>query len=130
MNAGILERRDLVGYRRHMVYLRGSLHTPPHFDSVRDGMEALCMCLQKEPDAFVRAVLGHWLFGFVHPYMDGNGRIARFTMNLMLASGGYPWTVIHIEDRATYMAAFEKASVQDNPGEFAAFVANCVRASL
>ncbi len=130
VNAGILERRDLVGYRRHMVYLRGSLHTPPHFDSVRDGMEALCMCLQEEPDAFVRAVLGHWLFGFVHPYMDGNGRIARFTMNLMLASGGYPWTVIHIEDRATYMAALEKASVQDNPGEFAAFVANCVRASL
>ncbi len=129
VNAGILERRDLAGYRRHMVYLRGSLHTPPHFDSVRDGMDGLSECLLEEPDAFVRAVLGHWLFGFVHPYMDGNGRIARFTMNLMLASGGYPWTVIHLEDRATYMAALEKASVQDNPGTFAAFIANCVRAS-
>lgn len=44
--------------------------------------------------------------------MDGNGRMARFTKNLMLDSGGYPWTVIRVEDRATYyMEALEKASV-------------------
>jgi len=41
----------------------------------------------------VRAVLGRWLFGYIHPYPDGNGRMARFVMNAMLASGGYPWTV-------------------------------------
>jgi len=130
VDAGILERRDLVGYRRHMVFLRGSLHAPPHFDSVRDGMEALRECLAEESDAFVRAVLGHWLFGFIHPYMDGNGRMARFTMNLMLASGGYPWTVIRVEDRATYMAALEKASVADDLTTFSAFVADSVRKSL
>jgi hypothetical protein len=130
VDAGMLERRDLVGYRRHLVFLRGSLHTPPHFDSVRDGMEALCECLIEETDAFVRAVLGHWLFGFIHPYMDGNGRLARFTMNLMLASGGYPWTVIRVEHRTAYMAALEKASVDDDPGTFAAFIADSVRRSL
>jgi Fic family protein len=129
VDAGILERRDLVGYRRHMVFLRGSLHSPPHFDYVRDGMEALRECFADEPDAFVRAVLGHWLLGFVHPYMDGNGRVARFTMNLMLASGGYPWTVIRVDDRTAYMAALEKASVEDDLGTFSAFVAECVRAS-
>lgn len=128
VDAGILERRDLVGYRRHMVFLRGSLHSPPHFDYVRDGMEALRECFVGEPDAFVRAVLGHWLFGFVHPYMDGNGRMARFTMNLMLASGGYPWTVIRVDDRAAYMAALEKASVEDDLSTFSAFVAGCVGA--
>lgn len=130
LDAGILERRDLVGYRRHMVFLRGSLHAPPHFDYVRDGMEALRECFAEEPDAFVRAVLGHWLFGFIHPYMDGNGRMARFTMNLMLASGGYPWTVIHVDDRATYMSALEKASVEDDLSMFSAFVARCVIANL
>jgi fido (protein-threonine AMPylation protein) len=130
VDAGILERRDLVGYRRHMVFLRGSLHAPPHFDYVRDGMEALRECLAEETDAFVRAVLGHWLFGFIHPYMDGNGRMARFTMNLMLASGGYPWTVIRVEDRATYMAALEKASVVDDLTTFSKFVADSVRRSL
>ena len=39
------------------------------------------------------------MVGYLHPYPDGNGRIARFLMNAMLASGGYPWTVIRVEDR-------------------------------
>jgi hypothetical protein len=126
VDAGILERADLVGYRRHMVFLRGSLHSPPHYDHVRDGMEALRECFDDEQDAFVRAVLGHWLFGFIHPYMDGNGRMARFTMNLMLASGGFPWTVIRVEDRDRYMEALELASVNDQIHPFANFVAACV----
>jgi hypothetical protein len=29
-------------------------------------------CLESEQEAIVCAVLGHWLFGFIHPYMDGN----------------------------------------------------------
>ncbi len=130
VDAGILERRDLVGYRRNMVFLRGSLHTPPHFEYVRDGMQALCECFEQEPDAFVRAVLGHWLIGFIHPYMDGNGRLARFTMNLMLASGGYPWTVIHVEDRGIYMDALERASVDSDLTDFASFIAKCVKANV
>ena len=107
-----------------MVFLRGSLHSPPHYDYVRDGMQALCECMTAEPDHFVRAVLGHWLFGFVHPYMDGNGRTARFTMNVLLAAGGYPWTVIRVETRDEYMQALEQASVHDNLSVFAGFVAD------
>lgn len=127
VDAGILNSRDLVGYRRQLVFLRGSLHSPPHYDSVRDGMTALQECFAAEDDAFVRAVLGHWLFAFIHPYMDGNGRMARFTMNLMLASGGYPWTVIRVEDRDRYMAALESASVDQDLEPFATFVADCVQ---
>lgn len=130
VDAGILERADLVGYRRHMVFLRGSLHSPPHYDYVRDGMEALRECFSQEPDAFVRAVLGHWLFGFIHPYMDGNGRMARFAMNLMLASGGYPWTVIRVEDRDKYMKALESASVSDDITPFAEFLSVRVTRSI
>lgn len=121
--AGILDTADLVGYRRHMVFLRGSLHSPPHYDYVLDGMDALRECLAAETDAFVRAVLGHWLFGFVHPYMDGNGRTARFAMNVLLAAGGYPWTVIHVDDRDEYMSALESASVGDDLSPFANFIA-------
>jgi Fic family protein len=45
--------------------------------------------LRAEPDAGVRAVLGHFMFVYIHPYMDGNGRVGRFLMNTMMASGGY-----------------------------------------
>jgi Fic family protein len=58
--------------------------------------------------------------------MDGNGRVARFTMNLMLASGGYQWTVIRVEDRDQYMAALESASVSDDVTPFAKFLSGCV----
>jgi len=40
------------------------------------------------------------VIGYIHPYMDGNGRMARFLMNAMASrSGGYPWTVVRVEDR-------------------------------
>jgi hypothetical protein len=40
--------------------------------------------------------------------MDGNGRMGRFLTNLMMASGGYPWTVIPVGDRKIYIGALEK----------------------
>ncbi len=122
IDAGLLTAGDLAGYRNNMVYLQGSMHAPPHYDHVPDGMEALTDCLMNEPCAFTRAVLGHWLFGYVHPYMDGNGRMARFTMNLMLASGRYPWTIIRVEDRDSYMAALESAGVENDIRPFAKFI--------
>ena len=67
----------------------------------------------------VRVVLGHWLIGYIHPYMDGNGRVARFLMNVMLASGGYPWTVIRLEDRARYLRALDRASLEQDIQPFA-----------
>jgi Fic family protein len=44
--------------------------------------------------------------------MDGNGRMGRFLMNVMLASGGYPWTVIPVEKRSEYMKALQQASAE------------------
>ena len=93
-------------------------------------MPALFDLLDDEPEPSVRAVLGHWLFGYVHPYADGNGRIARFAMNAMLASGGYPWTIIRVEDRDAYMAALEAASVDMNIAPFAQFIAERVQMSM
>ena len=79
--------------------------------------------------AAVRAVLGHFIFVYIHPYADGNGRIGRFLMNLMLASGGYNWTVIRVEHRQDYMASLEKASVQSGIAAFTKFVAKEMKAS-
>lgn len=52
--------------------------------------------------------------------------IARFVMNVMLASGGYPWTVIEDEDRDAYLDALECASVDHDTLPFANFVATRV----
>jgi Fic family protein len=75
-------------------------------------------------------VLGHFVFVYIHPYGDGNGRMARFLMNSMLASGGYPWTVIRVEDRDSYMASLEQASVNGNIEPFAEFIGASVRRQM
>jgi Fic family protein len=62
--------------------------------------------------------------------MDGNGRVGRFLMNVMMASGGYPWTVISVENRTAYMHALEKASVGEDIAPFADFVAELVERRL
>lgn len=123
VTAGILKPSALVGYRKHPVYLRGSWHVPPRSEAVPDGMETLFDLLEKEREPAVRAVLGHGLIGYVHPYPDGNGRMARFLMNAMFASGGVPWTVVRFEDRSTYLAGLEQASVHMNVEPFAEFIA-------
>jgi Fic family protein len=70
------------------------------------------------------------MFGYIHPYPDGNGRIARFLMNSMLASGGYPWTVIRVEDRDAYLSALESASVGGDIAPFSTFIAERVSRSM
>jgi len=47
-------------------------------------------------------------------------------MNTMMAAAGYPWTVIPLSERKTYMATLEKASVEEDIGPFAAFLAHLV----
>jgi len=122
VQAGILKPSDLAGYRNEEVYIRNSLHVPPPKAAVIDCMEVFFSLLRDEVSVAVRAVLGHFIFVFIHPYMDGNGRIGRFLMNTMLASGGYPWTVIRIERRSQYLIALEEASVEGKIRKFTEFI--------
>ena len=67
------------------------------------------------------------MFVYIHPYYDGNGRLGRFLMNLMLASGGYPWTIVPVARRDSYMAALESASVDQDIAPLARFLADLLR---
>ena len=125
--AGIIKISDIAGYRSNQVYIRNSKHTPFSPEAVRDAMPVLFALLKNEPDAWIRAVLGHFIFTFIHPYMDGNGRMGRFLMNAMLASGGYRWTIISKDIIDDYMAAIEKASVDGDIREFATLLSGIVR---
>jgi fido (protein-threonine AMPylation protein) len=127
VQAGILSPGILAGYRDHFIYLRTSRYVPPHKDQLPEAMSTLLDLLEQEPEASVRATLGHWLFGYVHPFPDGNGRTARLLMNAMLASGGYPWTVIRTEDRDTYLDTLNAASIKGDVGPFADFLAERVQ---
>jgi len=116
VTSGLLRPADLAGYRNGQVYIRESMHVPLNRDAVRDAMPAFfeLLCVEAEPS--VRVVHGHFVFVYIHPYMDGNGRIARFLMNVMMASGGYPWSVIPVgEERSAARRFSIRKGLPDSP---------------
>lgn len=130
VTVGLLKASDLAGYRNGPVFIRKSMHVPPNKDAVRDLMPAFFDLLRAEEHPAVRVVLGHFILVYIHPYIDGNGRMGRFVMNVMMAAAGYPWTVIPLNERAAYMTALERASVGEDITPFAEFVGALVRKRL
>lgn len=127
VTAGLMKPADLAGYRNGPVYIRRSMHVPPRYEAVRELMPAFFDLLQNEPEPAVRVVMGHFMFVYIHPYFDGNGRMGRFLMNVMMASGGYPWTVVPLERRAEYMAALEQSSVMHDIAPFASLLSSLIK---
>jgi Fic family protein len=119
-----------AGYRNGPVYIRRSMHVPLQVEAVRDCMPVFFELLSEEENPAARIVLGHFIFLYIHPYFDGNGRTARFLMNVMMAAAGLPWTIIRVEQRDAYMSALEQASVAGNIGPFADFIANTLREAI
>lgn len=116
--AGIIDSKDLAGYRRGQVYVRDSRHVPPAKIHVLDLMQAFFKLLKEEDHPAVRAILGHFFFVYIHPYPDGNGRMGRFILNACLIVGAYPWTVIRVDNRTRYMKSIEKGVVKENIEDF------------
>ncbi len=122
VRANIINVAQASGYRLGPVYIRGSTHVPPPREALLDAMDTFFECLKNEPHPGVRAVLGHYVFVFIHPYPDGNGRMARFLMNACLASGGYPWTVVRVKRRAEYIGSLQHVQAHNEIEAFARFV--------
>lgn len=130
VTAGLLRAADLAGYRNSPVFIRKSMHVPPNAQAVPDIMPVYFELLANETEPAVRVVLGHFIFVYIHPYIDGNGRTGRFMMNVMLAAGAYPWTVVPLETRDRYMAALESASVGQDIVPFTKFLGELVDANM
>ncbi len=122
VDAGILKRSQVIGYRSHPVFIRAASHVPPALEELMDAMETYFDLFEEEEHPGVRAVLGHWLLGYIHPYPDGNGRLARLVMNAVLASSGYTWTVIQLDQRRRYMQALDAASSEGDITPFAQLI--------
>ena len=94
MSVAAISPAGLVVYRSGPVYIRGANQVPHNAMHVSVMVEELFALLTEESGGSARAVLGRLILIQIHPFPDGNGRSARFPMNLMLISGGWPWTII------------------------------------
>jgi Fic family protein len=127
VDAEIMTAVQLRGWRTAPAYIRGSAYVPPASAKVPQMMGVWSDSLNElEMDPVSRAAVAHWAFVHVHPFMDGNGRLSRLLMNLILCSAGLPWTIIRAEERRDYFAALEQADIREDYAPFARFVATRV----
>ena len=79
--------------------------------------------------AVVIAALFHHKFVAIHPFDDGNGRLSRMLMNLILMRNGYPPIIIKMDDRQNYYSILNRADVGDS-WPFVEYISERVKDSL
>ncbi|MCW4010183.1 MAG: Fic family protein [Candidatus Bathyarchaeota archaeon] len=119
-------------YRNCQVYIEGCDQMPPPACEIPELMKELVGWLNANMEELrpieLAAVFHHRLVS-IHPFDDGNGRVARLVTNLLLMSHGYPIMVVRRVDRKKYYSTLQKAD-QGNLKPFVNFIARCVEQSL
>ncbi|MEK7103528.1 MAG: Fic family protein [Patescibacteria group bacterium] len=99
-------------YRKIQVYITGEEQLPPPAKEIPGRMKEFFAWLetQKKINPAILAAQAHYRFVKIHPFTDGNGRLARVLSNLILMSAGYPLVIIPVVLRAKYLAALHSSN--------------------
>ena len=125
-------------YRTVPVTISGSNHSPPGPETIPADMEKFgtwlsCVSIPEDEFATVTgliiAAVAHTWFVTIHPFIDGNGRVARLLMNLLLMRYGYPIAIIEKDDRFRYYDSLENSHESDLTS-FVTLLRECIMVSL
>lgn len=119
-------------YRKRRVWIEGASFVPAMPSLVPKLMKNYFAWLGKNKrklNPVELAAIAHEKFVFIHPFIDGNGRIARLLTNVILMQDGYPPAIILKIDRKKYIRALERAH-NDDYAPFVNFIARAVERSL
>ncbi|MBL7132348.1 MAG: Fic family protein [Candidatus Omnitrophica bacterium] len=122
-----INEKDAGVYRSVQAIITGSQYPLPKPDTLPGMMEKFVKDLpdsKKKNHPVVYAAKLHKEFVFIHPFVDGNGRVARLLMNVALMQTGYIIAIIPPLKRAEYISALEKAHKDDT--DFIKLIASCV----
>ncbi|AKB85116.1 Fic family protein [Methanococcoides methylutens] len=121
---------DAGRYRTKNVRITGAVKTPPDWSKIIKMLDELFNKVNSSKDSIIEtSTLLHHGFVEIHPFIDGNGRVARLLTNLYLMGNRYPPIILKKEDRLKYYKALRSADA-GNLKPFANFIAKAVDASL
>ncbi len=100
--------------------------------------QSLAMLHDESIDIFIRIAIFHYLFGYIHPFYDGNGRTSRFISSYLLAQQltpliGFRLSYTIKENISKYYKAFDVCNDSHNRGEltpFAEMFLEIIRSSM
>lgn len=110
-------------YRDIPVFISGSNYPVTKVENIQSEIEDLCKWIKTErknyhPVEF--AAILHKKFVFIHPFKDGNGRVARLLMNASLIQDGYLPALIPPILRSEYISLLEKS--HEDESQFINFI--------
>lgn len=112
------ELEDQIGkYRTLQVYIRGTKWLPPKPKDVSKEMASLLSWYSKKKKKLHPIILAsyfHSAFETIHPFVDGNGRVGRLLMNLILHKHKYPMINIPHKEKYKYYKALEVSQLKGN----------------
>ncbi len=112
-------------YRSMLVIITGSKYPVSAMGKIQGDMDGLFKWITEERDNYHPVEFAaqlHKRFVFIHPFIDGNGRISRLLMNTALIQDGYMLAVIPPVLRQEYISLLERAHKDDKP--FIDFIAD------
>ena len=100
-------------YRKVGVIISGSEHRPPEPLEVPSRMAELVHWINSNAsqNPVVLASIAHHELVAIHPFKDGNGRVSRLLMNLLLMRAGFPISNLSRDKRPAYYEALSFADV-------------------
>ena len=117
-------------YRQVKVYISGSRYAVTAVSKIAAEMQKLVAWYNKHEKLLHPIELAatlHRRFVFIHPFIDGNGRVARLLMNLALMRCGYTIAIVPAILRHEYIYSLETAHTR--PEVFTNFIADRVIAT-
>ena len=108
--------RNPGDYRNIQVGIEQVDYEPPPAILIPEEMRALLAWYRQNKrhlNPFELAIVLHTKFEMIHPFVDGNGRVGRALMNLILERSGYPTLYLGLEHRSAYLNALIKADDGD-----------------
>ncbi|MFZ5376355.1 MAG: Fic family protein [Patescibacteria group bacterium] len=106
-------------YRNVPVRISGSRVVMPNAAKIPDLMSELVADFGKSKQHVVtQAVDFHLRLVSIHPFLDGNGRVARLMMNFWLMMYGYPPLIVSKEVRRQYLSSIEKVQLGGSSADY------------
>lgn len=125
------ELKDQIGkYRTLQVYIRGTDWLPPKPEDVPKEMASLLSWYSKNKKKLHPLILVayfHSAFETVHPFVDGNGRVGRLLMNLILNRNKFPMINVPNKKKYIYYSALENAQLHGNLRPLVRFLFDLIR---